>query len=32
VVTNPELLTVATEVDEEVHVTPELKSALLPSL
>jgi hypothetical protein len=32
VVASPELLTVATEVDDELHVTPELKSELLPSL
>jgi hypothetical protein len=32
VVTSPELLTVATEVADELHVTPLLKSELLPSL
>jgi hypothetical protein len=32
VVATPELVIVATDVDDDVHVTPELKSALLPSL
>ena len=32
VVTRPELLTVATEVVDEVQVTPDVKSAVLPSL
>jgi hypothetical protein len=32
VVTNPELFTVATEVEDDVHVTPLLRSELDPSL
>ena len=32
VVATPELLMAATDGDDDVHVTPEVKSALLPSL